>query len=104
MANAAVGGAGGGCPSFCLFAFALAAAALRSSRLVAGSCCGWHSLRTVRELLSCNLALSAIDFTMCRFVKVLVFSFVRTGKGSFDTHEQRPKGNTFATLSLQECS
>ena len=69
-----------------------------------GSRCGWHSLRTVRELLSYNLALSAIGFTMCRFIKVLVLSPVRTGKGSFDTHEQRPKGNTFAKLSLQECS
>ena len=104
MANAAVGGAGGGCPSFCLFAFALAAAALRSSRLVALVAAAAGSLRAVRELLSYNLALSAIDFTMCRFIKVLVLSLVRTGKGSFDTHEQRPKGSTFAKLSLQECS
>ena len=39
-----------------------------------GSRCGWHCVGPVRELLSYNLALPAIDFTMCRFVKVLVFS------------------------------
>ena len=39
-----------------------------------GSRCGWHCVGPVRELLSYNLALSAIDFTMCRFIKVLVFS------------------------------
>ena len=60
-----------------------------------GSRCGQHIQRTIRELLSYDLALSAFDFTMCRFVKVLVLSLVRAGERSPDAHEQRPKSNTF---------
>ena len=69
-----------------------------------GSRRGWHSLSAIHELLSYDLALSAIDFSMCRFIKVLVLSPVRTGRGSIDTHKQRPKGNTFAKLSFQKRS
>ena len=69
-----------------------------------GSRRSWHSLSAIHKLLSYDLALSAIDFSMCRFIKVLVLSPVRTGRGSVDTHKQQPKSDTFAKLSFQKCS